>query len=294
LPEIYLNLATYLEVVDLMPHSSSVWIKGKAERIDLSCVVVQKSHVPALKSEIIASKNIQEGLAGFADRLIAQNLGVIVPSALVHRFGIYATGARENLAALIPESTQNLLDVGCGQGGFGKLIKSRRPDMILTGIEMNPGMASKAIPYYNRIYCDKIENVEFETTFDHINCGDIIEHLYDPWKMLKRFYTLLNENGSLVISLPNAGHWSIVKDLTAGHFQYVPFGLLCITHIRWFTEESICQALTDARFKVEMFDREQFPPTPMGRAFIDHLCNNGVGDRISLLTNQFNIRALKT
>jgi len=165
--------------------------------------------------------------------------------------------------------------------------------MVLTGIEMNSAMAAQASQHYNMIYSDKIEDVEFNKTFDHINCGDIIEHLYDPWTMLKRFYTLLNENGSLVISLPNAGHWTIVKDLTAGRFQYIPFGLLCITHIRWFTEENIREALTDAMFEIETFDREQVPPTPQGRAFIDILCNNGMGNRTSLLTNQFNIRAFK-
>ena len=111
--------------------------------------------------------------------------------------------------------------------------------------------------------------------------------------MLKRFHTLLVDGGYLVLSVPNIGHWSVVKALLKGQFQYIPLGLLCIGHLRWFTESSIREALTDAGFLIEIVENLQIPPTPKGEAFILRMCENGCGDKQSLKTNEFIIRSVK-
>ncbi|MBE9573406.1 MAG: methyltransferase domain-containing protein, partial [Proteobacteria bacterium] len=122
-----------------------------------------------------------------------------------------------------------------------KTIKQIRPEILLTGVELNPIMAESARPYYDELITCPIENARLATEFDLINCGDIIEHLQDPWSMLKRLHGLLRNNGYLIMSIPNVGHWSIAKELLKGNFQYVPLGLLCIAHLRWFSESSIHQ-----------------------------------------------------
>ncbi len=301
LPGIYLNLSTYLEIANLMPDKSNpVLASGD---IDCSCVLIRKefgekfiSFIKDQNGKTALQNNkisFQELLTDFVRPLVSQNLCVIETTALIHSFGRYYSGQREELVNLVPESASQILDVGCAKGGFGELLKRKRPDTHLTGVEMNSVMADIASCYYDEIHNMRIEDVNFEIAFDHINCGDIIEHLYDPWQMIRLFYRLLKKDGSLVISIPNAGHWTIVKDLAEGRFQYLPVGLLCLTHIRWFTEESIKEALYDVGFEIEIFSREQIPPTPEGVNFIKLLCQNSLGDRTSLLTNQFNIRAWK-
>ena len=45
--------------------------------------------------------------------------------------------------------------------------------------------------------------------------------------------------GRLVLSVPNVGHWAVVEDLLAGRWDYLPIGLLCYTHYRFFTRRTL-------------------------------------------------------
>jgi hypothetical protein len=78
-----------------------------------------------------------------------------------------------------------------------------------------------------------------------------------------------------------------------GKFEYLPWGITCVTHLRWFTESSIRKALEDAGFQIENFERQQIEPTPKGKDFINKMVGLGFGDEQSLLTSEFTIRAIK-
>ena len=312
LPAIYLNLSTYLEVAEMLAKSGKdaketegidgegrggrspiVLADHPATPVDAACVLVSRSCLEKMRPRLQAAVSLESPFSCLSQVLLEGVACVIDPSAFIHRFGAYGTGERQDLGDLVPDGAHRLLDVGCAQGGFGAMMRSRRPDLHITGVEMNRVLAEHARPHYHALHVDKIEDVKFDHLFDHINCGDLIEHLYDPWQMFQRLYALLHPGGTLVVSLPNAGHWSIVRDLAAGTFPYLPFGLLCITHIRWFTESSIREGLVSAGFKMDHLHREQVPPTPQGEAFINLLCESGSGDRTSLLTNQLTLRAVK-
>ncbi len=81
--------------------------------------------------------------------------------------------------------------------------------------------------------------------FDAIILADVLEHLVDPSEILRDIRTqgLLDADGSLVISIPNSSHASILASLTAGDFPYRPTGLLDETHLRFFTLRSIRRLL---------------------------------------------------
>ena len=106
-------------------------------------------------------------------------------------------------------------------------------------------------------------------------------------------YNLLNPDGCLIASLPNAGHWSLVYDQLQGKFEYLPWGITCITHVRWFTEPSIRQALEEVGFLIEKFERQQIEPSPKGKDFVIKMVETGIGDKQSMLTNEFTILAIK-
>jgi 2-polyprenyl-3-methyl-5-hydroxy-6-metoxy-1,4-benzoquinol methylase len=287
LPAFYLNLATLREIAGLLAATTRPVAPLPADAVpDFACIMVRRE---VLERHLDADLNV----AALPERIVAQERPVVDAGALVHTFGRYYGAEREDLVQLVPEAAVRVLDVGCAMGGFGRRLRRLRPDVELTGVEMNPTMAAAAKGHYDRVHCRRIEEIDFPAHFDHINCGDIIEHLDDPWAMLARFYDLLQPGGTLVLSLPNAGHWTIVRDLAAGRFQYIPVGLLCLTHIRWFTETSIREALENAGFGIDLFRREQVPPTPAGARFIDDLCRLGHGDRESLLTNELTLRAVK-
>lgn len=278
----YINMSTYLEIVKSMSERTDKGIIP-ISRPDPACILYRRDSFVRFGDMLSFSSSSEPIETG----------AVVDKDALVHRFGNYYHGERPDLAQLVPESVKNLLDVGCAMGGYGRKLRQMRPDIVLTGVEMNPLMAEAARKYYDRIIDCPIEKADLTCDFDLINCGDVIEHIMNPWDMLKHFYKLLRPNGFLVLSIPNAGHWSIVRDLLKGEFPYIPVGLTCITHIRWFTESSIRQALENSGFSIEILQKAQIPPTPEGSRFIRDMCEKGYGNEDSLLTNEITIRAVK-
>lgn len=287
LPALYVDMETYIEVAEaLAQRENSKYIA--VDSLDPACVLYRVDFLRQVRKQPLLSEIPQ--LIGELKRGGA----AAVPGALVHCGFLQGFETeRVDLLRLIPEDVKRVLDIGCAMGGYGKVLKEARPEISLTGVELNPVMAESAVRYYDEMIKCPVEDADLTGGFDLINCGDILEHLQDPWSILKHLNGLLRNHGYLVSSIPNAGHWSIVKALLKGEFQYVPLGLLCIGHLRWFTESSIRAALEHAGFSIEVFEKEQTPPTPEGELFIRQMCAVGYGDERSLRTNEFTIRAVK-
>lgn len=86
---------------------------------------------------------------------------------------------------------------------------------------------------------------------DYVIFADVLEHLRDPWKVLSRAARIIKDDGSILISIPNVGHNSVIIDLINGKFNYRELGLLDNTHLRFFTRDSLLQMVTDAGLRVE-------------------------------------------
>lgn len=217
----------------------------------------------------------------------------IIKNSFVFTFRSQDDISRSDLASLIPDKTMTLLDIGCSSGGLGKLLKASRPEINTEGVELNQTFAEQASRYYKKVHHCSIENFIANKYYDVVVCGDVLEHLYDPWEQLRRIHDFLNKGGCLIASVPNAGHWSFIYDQLKGKFEYIPWGITCITHIRWFTETSVKQAIHEAGFTIDLFNRQQLTPSFNGKKFIKKMTRLGYGDEQSLLTNGFIIRAVK-
>ncbi len=282
----YLNVATFYELAEVFSqHNTDAVIT--APHLDAACIAIHRDNLNYIDWKAFGTESILLPQTTYATSLKF----LVDTGALVHRFGPYYFSEREELVQLVPQKAKTVLDVGCAFGGYGKTLKRQRPDIHLTGVEMNPVMATAAHPYYDRVITGRIEDVHFSDQYDWINCGDVVEHCPDPWSLLQRLHDILHKGGGLLISVPNAGHWTVVKDLMAGTFQYLPVGLQCITHLRWFTESSLRQAVEQAGFSIGTLMKQKPPPTPEGAKFIRNVCDAGYGNEDSLTTNQFTLTA---
>lgn len=122
-------------------------------------------------------------------------------------------------------------------------------------------------------------------TWDTVILADVLEHLRDPGLLLRTLseQRLLAEDGTLVVSIPNANHQAVLAELFSGDFRYQRVGILDETHIRWFTLDSITRLLESNGFGVSEVRRtlrtlEQSPHgfrsealSPAARAAIDEL-----------------------
>jgi 2-polyprenyl-3-methyl-5-hydroxy-6-metoxy-1,4-benzoquinol methylase len=166
--------------------------------------------------------------------------------------GGYYSNSRPDLVADLPRPLGSVLDVGCGEGAVGRLLRSEGAER-LTGIEIDPDAARVAREFYDEVAEGAVEDVlpTLSGPFDAILCYDVLEHLVDPSAVLARLRTLAAPGGHLHVSVPNARHFSLVKDLVVrGTFGYTDWGHRDNTHLRWFTRRDIVAAVEAAGWHV--------------------------------------------
>lgn len=78
-----------------------------------------------------------------------------------------------------------------------------------------------------------------------------MEHLKDPWQILKLIRENISHKGSVVACISNAQHSSIQVKLSIGDFHYAASGLLDKTYLRWFTLQTIIEMLDQSGFQIE-------------------------------------------
>ena len=78
-----------------------------------------------------------------------------------------------------------------------------------------------------------------EAGFDALLALELFEHLVEPERFLARIRPLVRPGGRIILSVPNVGHHSVVRDLLAGRWDYLPIGILCYTHYRFYTRRTL-------------------------------------------------------
>jgi 2-polyprenyl-3-methyl-5-hydroxy-6-metoxy-1,4-benzoquinol methylase len=176
--------------------------------------------------------------------------------ALLHSFSSYYGADRTELLHLIPQGISSMLDIGCATGNFGRAVKNKVGCKVV-GIDLNPYEAEIARQYLDTVITGDFLNVPMDEQFDCIACLDIIEHICSTAAFLEKARMLLKEKGYLLVSIPNIGHWSIVEDLMMGRWDYVPAGIQCISHLRFFTKKSVTSLLEDTGFDILIIEEQK-------------------------------------
>jgi 2-polyprenyl-3-methyl-5-hydroxy-6-metoxy-1,4-benzoquinol methylase len=150
----------------------------------------------------------------------------------------YYKKERRELAVLISEEARKILDVGCGGGHLGRLLKSQMEGREIWGVEMNADASEEARKWLDHVHCEDActwEPAVEEGYFDVLVFADVLEHLLDPKATLEHYLRWLKPTGSVVMSIPNVRYWGLVKNLVDGYWTYEDEGLLDRDHVRFFT-----------------------------------------------------------
>ena len=153
----------------------------------------------------------------------------------------YFGHARPEVLALVPETARAVLDIGCGAGRLGEALKARQQAEVV-GVELNPAAAQSARQRLDQVFVGDVEALELPFSpgrFDAIVCGDILEHLREPERLLRHARAWLAPDGALIASIPNVRHHSVVRSVLEGNWTYESAGLLDRTHLRFFTRREI-------------------------------------------------------
>ena len=138
------------------------------------------------------------------------------------------------LESLPPEGRgRRVLDVGCATGYLARILAQRGFQVV--GIERPGG--------YGDNFPESVELVEanldagvpaLRGRFSYVICGDILEHLRDPERILTQLTRVMEPDGALIASLPNSGNLYFRLTVLKGEFPQQDKGLFDRTHVRFY------------------------------------------------------------
>ena len=111
---------------------------------------------------------------------------------------------RDRKAALAPyKQSGALLDLGCSSGSFLESLKAE--SWRLFGIEMSAESAKTAVARSGaQVFVGDIPEAPFETeSFDVITCFDVLEHVYEPRRVMAKVAEWLKPGGIFYVLVPN-------------------------------------------------------------------------------------------
>lgn len=167
------------------------------------------------------------------------------------------TGARSDVTGLRRFDPRRSLDIGCSNGALSAAFRSGGAETW--GIEYDEELANAADGVLDSVlHGDALEQSRTLASagekFDTIVCADILEHLVDPWAVMKIVRELVEDDGQVLVSLPNVRFYSTLTWLIfRGRWRSMDRGVHDRTHLRWFTDQNAREMFTGAGFEVDAF-----------------------------------------
>jgi SAM-dependent methyltransferase len=164
----------------------------------------------------------------------------------------YFKNVRKELLDLIPPENRmgNMLEIGAGGGNTLVYAKKNNYAKYITGIELcKVDNSFQDSDEFDAFLIGDIETMvlPFENNqFDVILLGDVLEHLVDPYAVIRKIKPLLSPKGVIIASLPNIRQVSVLKDIVLnGDFKYRDAGIMDRTHLRFFCKKNIIEMFVD-------------------------------------------------
>ncbi len=186
----------------------------------------------------------------------------------------YYSNIRYDIINLINCSNCNILELGCGNGETLLELKRQGKAKFIAGIDIvDLGKKEKL----DKFILGDIEEIEldiFHNYFDVIICADVLEHLKDPWDVVKILKNLLKKDGILIASIPNIREIkTLISIALKGDFKYSDSGILDKTHLRFFCKKNILELFEQAGFEVIKITNNL---NPKSKRFIFNLITFGM------------------
>ena len=150
-----------------------------------------------------------------------------------------------------------VLEIGAGPGSITRRL-SGTLECDVVALEIDPSALEKLQNFARSVYPMDLNDSSWsdelrgkEGLFDYVIAADVLEHVYDPWSVLRGMKSLLNDTGSVVLSLPHAGNAAVLGCLVDEDFEYRDWGLLDRTHVRFFGIKNVQHLLASQGMGIE-------------------------------------------
>ena len=156
--------------------------------------------------------------------------------------GYFANARDREVVPLVPHPVERALELGCGEGATLARMKEQGLVRWAAGIEIEPEAAARARAHLDLVVAGNVEQLDdraLPADLDLVLCLDVLEHLVDPWRMVRRLAARLAPGGAVIACIPNLRHiGTLVPLVLNGRFDYADAGTLDRGHLRFFTRAS--------------------------------------------------------
>ncbi|HXO40900.1 MAG TPA: class I SAM-dependent methyltransferase [Thermoanaerobaculia bacterium] len=192
----------------------------------------------------------------------------------------YFNYPRLDLLEMLPTGAGlRLVELGAGDGATLRAAKARGIASYTVGIDIvDPTDGESAggrgqtdrddgadgidrvdrVDRVDRFVVGNVEAMELDLPLDHFDavlCADVLEHLIDPWEVVRRLARHLRPGGVFLSSIPNMrNHRALAQIVLRGDFHYAEAGLLDRSHLRFFCRRNIRDLFLQAGLAVEAME----------------------------------------
>jgi SAM-dependent methyltransferase len=191
-------------------------------------------------------------------------VAVSSPSVAPPLESIVHEALNDAVVPLIPTSARRLLDIGCGTGVLGALIKRERPGCAVVGVTISDDEAQECVGRLDEVHVRDLtrEGLADFGTFDSVVCSHALGYFHDLPRILGEIRSVLTPDGVFVAAIPNVLHWPQRLEFLKGRFRYREGGQLHYYYARFFDYETAQSFLREAGFEIISVEAEGYLPLP--------------------------------
>jgi len=176
---------------------------------------------------------------------------------------------RRDVVQGVPKKGGVLIDVGGGIGATASHLKQlglADRAGVVDLVERPDGAPPLDFAYNGDLTDEKLLDriIKEQGPFTTVLFLDILEHLVDPWALVKKFTAALTPDGVMIASIPNVRCLeSLFPLVVKNDWTLRDEGILDRTHLRFFTRSSAIELMTSSGLTLQ-----QVIPLPhMGRKY---------------------------
>ncbi len=164
-----------------------------------------------------------------------------------------------------------VLDIGCGDGCFGRKLLERQKGLELHGVDIAETAIRKAHKVANAkmrlAVCDVVSLPYQNNSFDCVLMLEVIEHVFDIINFLSEIYRVLKKDGVLFITTTD---FNFLKKVIISCFFFDRYFYPTNPHIRFFTRKNLRSVLIKCGFEVihQQWNGDYFRLMPMGQIMV--------------------------
>lgn len=184
--------------------------------------------------------------------------------------------ANRILKAMDGKIQGRVLDVGCGDGDFGRMLMQRKYGLELHGVDIAETAIRKAHTSMDgnmRLTVGDVTGLPYrDDSFDCVLLIEVIEHVFDILRLLGEINRVLKNDGVLFITTTD---FNLLKKIFISFFLFDRYFYPTNPHIRFFTKKTLISVLDKRGFKViyHQWNGHYFRLIPMGQIMIGKKTN---------------------